>query len=90
MKWITREKIKVDRIACRALSKNSWTRQYKLTDRLVLLVKLYAADSDPAGRGSRLIAGGFGALGLISKFSNGNLSFTMRSTQNASAGSEAV
>src|SRR5439155_9122583 len=114
MKWITREKIKVDRVACPWLSKkfidrhaecsflphdtewkkiedeivfdvpncelghhgedvsfNSILKKYNLTEPALLLLGeiVRAADSHltnphPAGEGLRLIAGGFGALGL--------------------------
>ena len=135
MKWITREKIKVDRVACPWLIKKfidtgaeflflprntDWAR---INDGIVFDVpncelghhgedvsfnsilkntisaiqrsfcwaRLCAADShpanpQPAGEGLRWIASGFGGLGrAITKFSNANLSFTMRYMPNANA-----
>src|SRR6266481_5844913 len=74
MKWITREKIKVDRVACPWLIRNfvDSEAEFVFLPRETEWEKMdnvRAADSrptnpHPAGEGLRWIAGGFGTLGL--------------------------
>jgi hypothetical protein len=137
MKWITREKIKVDRAACPWLIRNfvdpeaefvflphqtewgkiddgtvfdvpncelghhgenvsfdSILKKYNLTEPALLLlgeivraVDSHPTNPHPAGEGLRWIAGGFGALGLTTRFFSASLLFTTRFMQNANGGS---
>lgn len=55
MKWITREKVKVDRVACPWLTKEFIDPQAEC---------LHPPEPHPAGEGLRWVGFGFSALGL--------------------------